>query len=200
MFGIYFLGDGGCGKTALIQSYFRENFQTDYISTSIYFYFISIYYYLALDLYEFAVEGLGNKFNLTVCDTSGQEGFEELRSLQYGGANLFIICYNVIEPASFNNVQRHWIQELNKEAEGIPAILCGNKLDLVEENKNCKFVTEEVANQLKDLCSLFSSHQCSSKDYVKDKTTGKVDEVYNSVLACTLASRKKTRRKICILL
>ena len=39
-----------------------------------------------------------------IWDTAGQEEYDRLRPLSYANANVFLLCFSVISPVSFENV------------------------------------------------------------------------------------------------
>lgn len=178
----------------MIHAYFRNEFKDSYISTGKN---ISKYQcYVVLDFYEYPLKATsGAEVKLTVCDTSGQEGFQELRKMQYQNATLFLVCYDVIAPASLNNVRKNWAQEITSNAPGCPMILCGNKLDLAESDPK-SYIDEKLANQVKADFNFFSSHQCSSLDYVQneDRQNGRLEELFQSIIECGFKAMKKTKK------
>lgn len=156
-----------------------------------------------LDFYEYPLKSAtGKDVRLTVCDTSGQEGFQQLRTMQYQDATLFLVCYDVIAPASFNNVRKNWTKEISTHAPGCPMILCGNKLDLAETEPKA-YIDEKLANQMKAEHGFYSSHQCSSLVYVENenKQKGRLEELFHSIVKCGLKTMEKPKKgKICVIL
>lgn len=49
---------------------------------------------------------------LTVCDTAGEDDYNNLRPLSYPDADVFIVCYSVERPESLKSVQEKWIPEV----------------------------------------------------------------------------------------
>lgn len=60
---------------------------------------------------------------LELIDTAGQEDYDRLRPLSYNKANIFLVCYSVVNPASFTNVKETWVPELKEHAEHVPFLL-----------------------------------------------------------------------------
>lgn len=50
--------------------------------------------------------------------------------MSYAEANIFLICFNVVDPESFVNVREKWVPELrNHGPERVPVILVGLQSD-----------------------------------------------------------------------
>lgn len=64
----------------------------------------------------------GRIISLNLWDTAGQEEYDRLRTLSYPQTNVFIICFSISSPASYENVKHKWHpevrgQHLIKEAD-----------------------------------------------------------------------------------
>jgi small GTP-binding protein len=71
----------------------------------------------------------GKPVNLQLWDTAGQEDFDRLRPLSYPHTDIFILCFAVTTPASFENVKNKWFSEIERYAPGTPFVIVGTKLD-----------------------------------------------------------------------
>ena len=47
----------------------------------------------------------GEQYNLGLFDTAGQEDYDRLRPLSYPQTDVFLVCFSVINPASYENVK-----------------------------------------------------------------------------------------------
>lgn len=63
-------------------------------------------------------------------DTAGQEDWDRLRIMSYTSTDVFIVCFSVMEPASFSNVEEKWIPEIKQYMPSVPFILVGTQIDL----------------------------------------------------------------------
>jgi small GTP-binding protein len=62
-------------------------------------------------------------------DTAGQEQFNVIRRLAYPQTNIFLLCFNLVDQISFQNVKEKWVPELREFAPKVPIILVGLQSD-----------------------------------------------------------------------
>ena len=80
--------------------------------------------------------------SLNLWDTAGQEDYDRLRPLSYPQTDVFLICFSVVNPTSFENITHKWFPEVSHHCPGVPVLLIGNKIDLREDPDTLQFLNE----------------------------------------------------------
>jgi len=132
----------------------------------------------------------------------GQEEYDKLRPLSYANANVFLICFSIVNPTSYENVQAKWYPELVHYSPGEAIILVGTKVDLRSDSaiqEKLKAVgqspiTVEQGNDLAKKVSAVSYMECSAK------TQEGLKEVFDEAVKAVLFSSNKKKRGRCTLL
>jgi Ras-related C3 botulinum toxin substrate 1 len=83
----------------------------------------------------------GRPVTLGLWDTAGQEDYDRLRPLSYPQTDVFLICFAVVSPSSYDNINQRWLPEIKHHNPDTPIILVGLKVELYYTNLcMCVFV------------------------------------------------------------
>ncbi|KAK7688979.1 Rho GTPase [Cerrena zonata] len=124
------VGDGAVGKTCLLISYAANKFPTEYVPT-------------VFDNYDVTVVIGDDPYTLGLFDTAGQRDYDRSRFLSYPQTDVFLVCFSVTSPASFENVKEKWFPEVHHHCPGVPCLIVGTQIDLRDDPQ----VLEKLARQ-----------------------------------------------------
>ncbi|KAI5951441.1 RAC1 [Candida jiufengensis] len=170
------VGDGGVGKTCLLISYTTNTFPNDYIPT-------------VFDNYSASVLIDGEPIKLGLWDTAGQSEYDRLRPLSYPQTEIFLCCFSVISPDSFDDIKLKWIPEIMHHCpKDILILLIGTKIDLRDDyhvldeltSKNIKPIKYEQGVKLAKDIGAIKYMECSAA------TQNGVKEIFDYAIRAVL--------------
>ncbi|XP_061174313.1 rho-related GTP-binding protein RhoJ-like [Saccostrea echinata] len=111
------LGDDSVGKTSLLVNYATNRFPTTHVPS-------------VFDNYAGTLEMSGKKYHLQLLDTLEEDKDQENSTHILPGADIVVVCYSVVQPTSFRNVEEKWAPHLKSCLGDVPIILVGTQTDL----------------------------------------------------------------------
>ncbi|CAI5797120.1 rho-related GTP-binding [Podarcis lilfordi] len=187
------VGDGGCGKTSLLLVFAEGAFPEQYAPSVFEKYTTSI--------------TLGKKeVLLHLYDTAGQEDYDRLRPLSYQSTNVVLICYDVMNPTSFDNVLIKWSHEVNHFCRGIPIVLVGCKTDLRKDKEHLRKLRSAqqepiTYTQGEEACRRMNADiylECSAK--FRENVEDVFRETANIALNAIKKAKRQTKSRPCSIL
>jgi Ras-related C3 botulinum toxin substrate 1 len=146
----------------------------------------------------------GRPINLGLWDTAGQEDYDRLRPLSYPQTDVFLLCFAINTPTSYENIKNKWFPEIQHHAPGVPCILVGLKLDLRNDAKTIKELQEKrmapiSKEQGEYLCAEIKGYkylECSAL------TQEGLKQVFDEAIRCVLTSQNKPNagKRKCLIL
>ncbi|EPY85501.1 rho-related GTP-binding protein RhoG-like protein [Camelus ferus] len=135
----------------------------------------------------------GRTVNLNLWDTAGQEEYDRLRTLSYPQTNVFVICFSIASPPSYENVRHKWHPEVCHHCPDVPILLVGTKKDLRSQPDTLRCLKEQGQAPAKQIHAV-SYLECSAlqQDGVK--------EVFAEAVRAVLNPTPVKRGRSCVLL
>lgn len=177
------VGDGAVGKTCLLLSYCMNKFLNDHVPT-------------VCETFSKKVTKDNCEYDISFFDTAGQEDFDKLRLLSYHNTDVFLICFSVVRPVSYDNVKSKWLPEIQNDTPKTKFIIVGTQIDLridtvkISEllTKNLKPITFKQGEKLAKETKAYKYVECSSL------TQKGLNDVIENVLNASLKEKKLKKK------
>ena len=151
------VGDGDSGKKVLLITYAAGKCPDEYIPT-------------VFDNYSVTVLINGQPHTLRLFDIAGQEDYDRLRPLSYPQTDVFLVCYSVVSPSSYESIKEKWLPEISYHRKGTPFVLVGTKIDLRDDvatlerlaKNNQTPLTKEMGDKLAKEVGAVKYVECSA--------------------------------------
>ena len=133
------VGDGGVGKSSLLQAKLDKTFTSQKITIGVDFKLIPLE----------TVEDDGKQSTFLAMDLGGQDRFHFIHDAYIKGIEGALILFDVTRYRTFSNIP-HWYNLIMSENDNIPVLLVGNKLDLIDTSRREK-LREDLDALVKEL-------------------------------------------------
>ncbi len=133
-----------------------------------------------------------------------------VRPLSYPRTDVFLLCFSIISPASFENISAKWYPEVSHYCPAVPTLLVGTILDLRNDSQTVERLLErglfpityqqgvEKANEIGAVAYM----ECSAltQEGLKEVIDAAVGTVVNAKSAPSSSAGNKKGRKSCNIL
>lgn len=152
---------------------------------------------------------INNKFvSLNLWDTAGQEDYDRLRPLSYPQTDVFLMCFSVVNPTSFDHITHKWYPEVSHHCPGVPIILIGNKIDLREDPETLDYLSTLRQTPITKTQGLACAKKITAVKYMEcSAKTGKgLREIFTTAAEIVVSpeiyqhSQEKTKKTKCTLI
>ncbi|XP_059389707.1 rho-related GTP-binding protein RhoG-like [Carassius carassius] len=183
------VGDGAVGKTCLLISFTTNAFPKEYIPT-------------VFDNYSSQLTVDSKVVSLNLWDTAGQEEYDRLRTLSYPQTNVFIICFCIVNPSSYENVKLKWYPEVSEHCPNVPILLVGTKKDLRDDPEVLKKLKEKNLSVVSQQQGVALARQIQASKYMECSALNQdgVKEVFTEAVHVFLNPKSRAPKKSCVLL
>jgi Ras-related C3 botulinum toxin substrate 1 len=180
------VGDGSVGKTCLLISYTTNTFSKEYIPT-------------VFDNYTTDVIVDSKLVHLGLWDTAGQADYDRLRPLSYRDTDVFLLCFSVVSPPSFDNIMDKWYLEIQHYAPGVPFVLVGTKKDLRDDPETLKELKAQGQAPIDMKAAKKLAQDIGARTYVECSavTQQNVKEIFDEAIRAVLYKKSGSGESGC---
>ena len=138
----------------------------------------------------------GKPISLGLWDTAGQEDYDRLRPLSYPQTDVFLICFSVVSPSSFENVKTKWYPEVRHHCPQVPFILVGTKMDLRDDREMQQRLAEKRQSPImaQDGQALAQELGCYRYLECSALTQQNLKQVFDEAIRCVLEMNSRPVR------
>ena len=142
----------------------------------------------------------GEPYTLGLFDTAGQEDYDRLRPLSYPQTDVFLVCFSVVSPSSFENVKEKWVPEITHHCQKTPFLLVGTKIDLRDDAATVEKLAENNQEPLSLDMGDSLAREVRAVKYVECSalTMEGLNNVFDEAVLAALEHAVKSR-KCCLL-
>lgn len=139
----------------------------------------------------------GEPVTLGLWDTTGQEDYERLRPLSYPNTDVFLMCFSIVDPSSFENVREKWCPEVGHYRPKTPIILVGTKLDLRDDEDTVEKLNKNKQTPISYHQGLAMAEDMRAVKYLECSALTKVglNAVFEEAARAALAPSPEKKRK-----
>uniref|UniRef100_A0AAX7U326 Ras homolog family member Gb n=1 Tax=Astatotilapia calliptera TaxID=8154 RepID=A0AAX7U326_ASTCA len=144
----------------------------------------------------------GRIISLNLWDTAGQEEYDRLRTLSYPQTNVFVICFSISSPASYENVKHKWHPEVSHHCPGVPILLVGTKSDLRNDAEIQRKLKEQNQAPVTHQQGAALARQIQAIRYMECSALNQegIKEVFTEAVRAYLNPQPTVTKKPCVLL
>lgn len=141
-------------------------------------------------------------YTLGLFDTAGQEDYDRLRPLSYPQTDVFLVCFSVTSPASFENVREKWFPEVHHHCPGVPCLIVGTQTDLRDDPQVREKLSRQKMSPVRKEDGERMAKELGAVKYVECSalTQYKLKDVFDEAIVAALEPPVKKSSKKCLIL
>ncbi|KAG5679660.1 hypothetical protein PVAND_009215 [Polypedilum vanderplanki] len=161
------VGDEKVGKTSILKRIFENTFLAIPSGRTIY------------DIYTAPLKIEDENVDLTILDIACTENYDHWRPEHYVKADLFILCFSLVDTKSFVNIKSKWYAEVRQHCKTAPIVVVGTKFDLKNDEKFLEEMKNKNQRPISYGKALRISQIIGASDYIEcsAKTREKTDDI-----------------------
>ncbi len=129
---------------------------------------------------------------------------DRLRPLSYPGTDIFLMCFAVSSPTTFDNVAKKWYPEIQHHSPGVPFILIGTKIDLRNDPKTIAELEEKKQEPISKAQGEQQCRELKGYKYMECSalTQEGLKQVFDESIRCVIFAHNQaqSRKSKCLIL
>ncbi|MHA2289812.1 MAG: Rab family GTPase, partial [Promethearchaeota archaeon] len=155
------LGEGGVGKTSIINTFLGKEISANYLPTI----------GTITNKKEYTIQEKDTLLKLNIWDFGGQRSFNIINPNLFSNVDIAIFVFDLSRPQeTLKNIKKDFLKVVSSYSEDFLSIIVGNKLDMFDPTDNFK---ESLENVLKEKDNLF---------FLSAKTGENVDDCFELLI------------------
>ncbi|KAI3378839.1 hypothetical protein SNEBB_007905 [Seison nebaliae] len=140
--------------------------------------------------------------NIALWDTAGQEDYDRLRPLSYPQTDVFLICFSLVCPNSYEHVRAKWNPEVDHYLPRTPKILIGTKLDLRNDRDTIEKLREKGLAPISYVQGLGMMKEVRAEKYIECSalTQQNLDQVFEEAIRAVIQPARPRKKPVCEIL
>ena len=180
------VGDYSAGTTCLILSFINKWKRIpEYIPCS-----------MEKELVRMEVDG--RESIITLWPTACPPDYDSLRPLLYPDTDVFLVCFSLVDPESYENVYEKWYPELQRYSPHTPIVLVGTKHDLCGDHETLRNLRMEQCAPLTWHDGIRLSNDIGAFKYVEFSACNQtvLEHVFAEAVRAARAGNVTTKTKL----
>ena len=171
--------NGSIGKMSFLWAYSKNEIPPDNVPT-------------VFDTYLSTVKVKDLTVDFKLSDTSSQDDMEDLGAMTYANVDIFLICFSIIDPISFENVEKKWVAEIKRYVKQPFIVLVGLKSDLRNNESTNNDLSQKNALPISYLQGKSKSEKIDAECYCEcsSKSLDRVKSVFDQAFEALFKSKK----------
>lgn len=179
------IGDGAVGKTCLLAAYTSNTCPGEYLAT-------------VFNNYSKTILVDDQQITINLWDTAGQAEYDDLRPLSYPNTNVYLLCFAIDCPTSFQNVKAKWWPEVLHHSPDTPFLLVGTKSDLRHEQSRIDELALKGMQMIDTKDAMTMVNEIGAAGYVECSSQSKegIEDVFGDAIVAVLGHKRKNNNKM----
>ena len=116
---------------------------------------------------------------------------DPLRSLCYPDSDVFLVCFSVINPTSFQNITKKWLPEIRRTCPKAPIILVGTQSDRRRDARQLQELARYGQEPVSEAQALNLARRINAATYVETSALTQRDlkEAFDQAIVSALTHR-----------